>query len=293
MEGGKSSKFFWKHALLINPYYFALLLLGLFSMHFYHLLSLGHEWTFSPLYFLIYALVESTIEVFALMVIGNLIRAYLPKCFYYAFISFCFLAFILHYVDFILIRFMDISVMYGFRWVLGETFDNFIELLHLTGISIDKWIGMLLVVVVIIPVVAIALYRITAKLSIKRPLKLTHKGMIKMLCLMPLTLAALDLTMTPLVKQEEYQIYERVLPWKSPVLSQNAMTIVLKGKLKSLEDEKTLLKQVHTIPIHAEEKPNIYLFVVESLREDFMTEETAHHITAFKNQNLSFGKAYS
>lgn len=293
MEGGKSSKSFWKHALLINPYYFALLLFGLFSMHFYHLLSLGHEWTFSPVYFLVYALAESTIEVFVLMFVGNLIRTYLPKLFYYTFISLCFLAFILHYVDFILVRFMDISVVYGFKWVLGETFDNFIELLHLTGVSIDKWVGMLLGVVLVIPAVAILLYRMTAKLSKVKLVKLTQKGVIKTLCLMPLTLAALDLTMTPLVNHEEYQVYERVLPWKSTVLSQDVITVTLNGRIKPLEDEKVLLKQVHTFPVQVEEKPNIYLFVVESLREDFMNEETANHITTFRNENLSFGKAYS
>ncbi|MCB1110406.1 MAG: sulfatase-like hydrolase/transferase [Chlamydiia bacterium] len=292
MEGGKSSKSFWERVLLINPYYFALLLIGMMSLNVYHVLTLDQAWTLSPIYFLSYALMESVLEVLVFVFIGNLIKTYLPKGCYYGFISFCFLFFALHYVDFILTRFMDISVFYGFYWVFDESLENFIELLHLTGISIQLWLLILGAVLVVIPLTAVLLYRLTGKFA-QKPLKITHKGLVKTLCCLPLGLLALDLTMTPRMNRQDYHYYQRILPWKSTLISQEEPIIHLTKPLKALSGEKEILRRVHSVPLAVEHKPNIYLFVVESLREDIMTADVARHIDAFRKENVRFGKTYS
>ena len=224
MEGGKSSKSFWHRAILVNPYYFALLLFGMFAMNIYHVVSLEKAWTLSPIYFLTYALLQSLLEVLILVFVGNVIKTYLHKGVYYAFISLCFLFFTLHYVDFILVRFMDISVYYGFNWVFSESFDNFIELLHLTGISISTWIFIFVATPFLIPLFATILYGLTGKLVTKKPMKMTHKGLVKILFCLPIGLMALDMTVTSKVERQEYHFYQRVLPWKSTLLSRSKST---------------------------------------------------------------------
>lgn len=293
MEGGKSSNSFWQRALLINPYYFALILFGMFAMNIYHVFSLEKAWTLSPIYFLSYALLESLLEVLILVFIGNIIKSYLPKFFYYAYISLCFLFFTLHYVDFILVRYMDISVYYGLHWVFDESLDNFIELLHLTGISISSWIFIFAGTLLFIPIISMILYYFTGKLAEKKSIKVTQKGLFKVLCCLPMGLLALDMTVTPKVERQEYHFYQRMLPWKSTLLSQKEVVLKMGSKLKGLPDEGSLLKKVHAVPAAIEKKPNIYLFIVESLRQDFLTEKTAENLTKFRNENITFKKTYS
>ncbi|WP_194847145.1 sulfatase-like hydrolase/transferase [Candidatus Neptunochlamydia vexilliferae] len=279
--------------LLINPYYFVLLMAGFFTLNVCHVVSLDQEWSFSLTYFLAYALLQSFLEVILLGLVAHLIKRYFPNPFYYGFISLCLLFFILRYIDFTLTRFMDISVFYGLRWVFDESFENFIELLHLTGISIMTWAFLLAATVTVIPLLAVGLYKLTAKLATKKPLKVTYRGLAQVLCCLPLGLIALDFTVTPRLDRQQYYYYERVLPWKSTLFSQEKVLLRLGRPLKSLPNENKTLKILHTTPIAAANKPNIYLFIVESLRDDFMTEETAPHIATFREENVRFGKTFS
>ncbi|QVL57050.1 MAG: sulfatase-like hydrolase/transferase [Simkaniaceae bacterium] len=262
-------------------------------MNIYHVVSLEQSWTLSPIYFLGYALLQSLLEVLILVFIGNVIKTYLHKSIYYGFISMCFLFFTLHYVDLVLTRYMDISVYYGLHWVYDESFDNFIELLHLTGISISTWIFILTATFFLIPLFAIILYGLTEKLAAKKPVKLTHKGLVKTLCCLPIGLIALDVMVTPQVDRQQYHYYQRILPWKSTLLSQDELLIKMSTRIKKLPNEEETLKKVHSVPLSVEKKPNIYLFIVESLRQDFLTEKTAKNITAFRNENITFKKTFS
>lgn len=293
MEGGKSSNSFWQRTLLINPYYFALLLVGMCAMNIYHVTSIEQSWTMSPVYFLSYALLQSLLEVLILVFVGSMVKTYLYKSVYYGFVSLCFLFFTLHYVDFVLLRYMDISVYYGIHWIFDESFDNFIELLHLTGISISTWIFILTSTVLLIPLFAIILYGLTGKILPKKPIKMTHKGLIKTLFCLPVGLMALDITVTPQVERQQYQYYQRILPWKSTLISKSELLIKMGRSIKKLPNEEAVLKKVHSVPIVAEKKPNIYLFIVESLRQDFLNEKTASNITVFKNENITFKKTFS
>ena len=295
MKGEESSKpkSFWKRKVLINPYYFGLLLLGLFFINIYHFISLGQEWTFSPMYFLTYSLGQSFLEVLFLIIVANMIRQFLHKSFYYLFISLCFTCFLLHYIDFLLVRFMDISVIYGVQWVFAESLENFIELLHLTGIKIGTWIFILGFTVFLIPIFAIILYRLTLKIAYRKPLRISQGCLIKVLCCVPIGLVTLDLTFSPLINREEHHYYERILPWKSTLISQKGTIIELKKPMRSLPSEKTCLKTMHSCFLKAEKRPNIYLFIVESLREDFVTENSAKNINAFRKENIHLKKTFS
>ncbi|NGX51464.1 MAG: Inner membrane protein YejM, partial [Chlamydiae bacterium] len=293
MEGEEKRPSFLKSRVLINPYFFGLLLIGLFFINFYNFISLDHEWTLTPIYFLTYALGQSLLEVVALIFVANVIRRFLHKSLYYLFISFCFTCFLLHYVDFILVRFMDISIFYGLSWIFDESLENFIELLHLTGMTIGTWVFILCATLFLIPLLALILYSVTSKISPKRPLKISQGSMIKTLCFIPIGLLVLELAILPLVTREDQYHYERLLPWKSTIVSQRGVLIEVDAHLRALPSERSSLKMVHSSPLVAEKRPNILLFVVESLREDFLTQWTAKNITAFKQENIHFKKTFS
>ncbi|MCB1082049.1 MAG: sulfatase-like hydrolase/transferase, partial [Chlamydiia bacterium] len=178
-------------------------------------------------------------------------------------------------------------------WIFDETLENFIELLHITGISIGTWVFLLCATLVLIPAFAMTLYFLTEKLAKKKRVKLTHKGLVKLLCSLPLGLIALDMTMTPKVERQEYHLYQRILPWKGTVIGKKEVVLDMGRNLKELPEEEKTLKEIHSIPVKLAKKPNIYLFIVESLREDFINEKTAEHLTSFREENLSFKKTFS
>jgi len=284
---------FIRQKLVINPYYFVLLLTGLFGLNFYHVFGFEKDLSFSPFFFLAYAIGQSLLEMLALAFVANLIRKYLHKSLYFFFINLCFICIFMHYVDFLLIRFMDFSIFFGIDIVLDETLDNFIELLHLTGISIHSWIFAGIAIVIFLPIIAIILHHLTGKLARTKPLGISHGHMLKALFCIPLGLVVLDLTFSPLVEKEDFRFYQRVLPWKSTFITPKEHMIQMSRCLRTQPSEKQALKELHSVPISLEKKPNIYLFIAESLREDFITSETAPHTVAFREENIHLGQTLS
>lgn len=284
---------FIRQKVAINPYYFALLLIGLFGLNFYHIFGFERDLSFSPFFFLAYAVGQSLLEVLALAFVANLIQKYLHRSLYYVFISLCFLCILMHYVDFILVRFMDMSIFLGIDMMLDETLDNFIELLHLTGVSINTWIFAGVIILLILPVFAMVLHHLTSKLARQKPLGISHGQLLKALFCIPLGLVALDLTFSSLVNKEEFRFYQRVLPWKSTFITPKEDQIQLKGPLKEKLSENEALKKLHSTPLSLDKKPNIYLFISESLREDFITKETAPNVVAFREENIQLGQTLS
>ncbi|MDJ0651746.1 MAG: sulfatase-like hydrolase/transferase [Simkaniaceae bacterium] len=262
-------------------------------MTIYHVVSFEKACTLASIYFLSYALIQIFSEVLLLVLVGNIIKASFHKTIYYGFISLCFLFFTLHYADFVLVRYMGISVYYSLHWVFDESLENFIELLHLTGISIGTWIFLLVSVALFLPLFAIIFYTLTGKLAEKKPVKVTHQRLVKTLCCLPIGLLAMDMTMTSRFEHQQYYRYEKILPWKSTLLSRSEVIISMENFLKKLPNENETLKKVHSIPMKNLKKPNIYLFIVESLRQDFLTEKIAKNIKVFRDENMTFKKTFS
>ena len=282
-----------RQKILVNPYYFGLLLLGLLGINIYYVIGFDKGHTPSLYFFLFYAFGQSFLEVLVLALVAGYIRTYFHRAIYYFFISLCFLSLFIHYVDFVLIRLMDRSFFYALDMILDETLENFIELLHLSGVGINWWILLAIGAFFILPIIALSLYFITVKLSKRKLLRISLGRFIQALCCIPIGLLALDLTFSPFVKREEYFFYQRALPWKSTFLNKAEQAVTLPGPLKPLSSPKNVLKKLHTLPCLIDQKPNIFLFITESLREDFLTCETAPHICHFRRNNICLGKTFS
>lgn len=293
MSNHRLIKDFIHQKLVINPYYFALLLFGLLRINFSYVFSFDKGIDLSSFFFLLYAVSQSLLEILIGVFIANLIRTYLHKSFYYTFISLCLLGVFIHYVDFLLVRFMDFSIFFGINIILDETLENFIELLHLTGIGIDWWLFGSIAATILIPLTAITLYSLTSKLTHLRPLKISQAHLLKTLCYIPIGLILFDLTFSPLINEEQFRFCQRMLPWKSTFLKPKEQILDLTHAYKADPSEEQALKQLHLHPIHLEKKPNIYLFITESLREDFVTSQTAPNVVAFREENIQLTQTFS
>ncbi|MEM7174767.1 MAG: sulfatase-like hydrolase/transferase [Chlamydiota bacterium] len=278
--------------LTVNPYYFGFLFFALVGLNFIHFSTLDRS-DFSPYLFLIYALGQSAFEVGILILIASLIKKFCHRSIFYLFISCCFFFLILHYIDFLLIRFMDMSIYYAIDLAIHETWDNFVELIRLSEIKLQKWIIFIVFCTFFLPLLAIGLYWLLEKAYRKRPVVISHRQLLATLIVLPIALIVLDIAGTSRFSYKDYRYYCRLLPWKSTLVVQQGEMFKINKALKPPLNEKEIDRYLGATEMKLEKRPNIYLFVIESLREDFISPAIAPNIARLSKENISLGQTFS
>ncbi len=275
----------------INYFFFGFLFLLLVCTHIYHICLISSESFFERSYFVAYAVSELFLEITILILTACLIRAYLPKLLTSLFILCTFFLFISHLLDFPLVRLMDMSIWFALTFVKNESYQNFIEMLYASNISMTTWlIGGIISISAIM--LGIFLFRCSEKMSNKYPVHLSYRTLTMPIWVIPIVLCAGDLMTKSFSSSPKYDHYLRTLPWKTTLLPPARNALMISSPLKSLHNEDHVLEEINKIP-SISDKPNIYLFVIESLREDFITPETAPNFSVFRNENTSFKLAFS
>ena len=255
----------------VNYFYFGILFVLLSFLHIFHLTLIQNT---ANLYILT-ALAQCFIEIAALAFLATRITNPL-------FIVLTFLLFIAHVIDFSMIRIMGMSIWYILGFIFAESLDNFIEMLLATHISLIYWALCGLIAISLITS-SLYLFRKCHHLSNKRPLLIRHKtalfslGSAAALC----ALGSLAPEKTPCIQ---------ALPWKTTFAS-SSFPLLQVGSLKEDCAEKSYLKELENLTLKTTKKPNIYLFIAESLREDFIQDEIAPHLAKLKNPYPAFAAA--
>jgi len=274
-----------KTGLLINPYYFILLFCALVGLNVYYFIDVTSSWGFGSLFFFIHAIGQSLLEVLLFAFASHVIHKYLHRVFYLTFISLCSVLVFIHYIDYLLVRFLDQSFVGYARIIFRESMENFIEVLHLAGIPLGIWALIGFVGLLLIPSLTLLVHGATAKLAKRYPLRLSFDKGLKCLIILPVSLLLLNVSCGSFIKQKDFRYFERFLPWKATFLPFEKEILTLQGKLKGSSSEKEALKQLHSAPLAPLKKPNIYLFIAESLREDFLNGDTSPNVVDFREEN--------
>ena len=239
----------------------------------------------SQMFFFLYAVGQAALETFLLIFFSLLFQRFGNKTLFLGFIWATFLLVILHLLDCIMEKILDISVFSAISlFVLNETFSNFLQLLSASGIPIWGWL-LLLITFISLPFLGVILYRYTEKFTKKHPLPITFES--SALCIFSL-LAALffwDFSASPLIHPNTYTAFRQSLPWKSTLLHPQNITFQT-PHFSNPPDEASISKEILQTNFPLQTKPNIYLFIIESFRDDFITKEIAPHLYAFKQQAL-------
>ncbi len=246
----------------------------------------------SRLFFLLYAMGQAALETCALALIGYLLERVTNRKVFLAYIGAIFFLFILHVLDFIMERILDLSVWGTLGFVLDESFSNFLLLLDASGIPISLWVvmfGSLL----LIPFLGIALYKGTEKIIERHDYPPLFESLpITLFC----TLAALlcwDFSASRIIHPNTYTAFTQTLPWKFTFLRPETVTLNTPGFLQKIPDEETILKELQAPQKPLSKKPNIYLFVIESFRDDFITQSVAPNLFAFKKLCAEIAQPFS
>lgn len=247
----------------------------------------------SYFFFFPYALGQVTLEMALFAALSLFIPRYFGKAFFATFIGATFVILFLHTFDFLMDRILDLSAFEAFRiFVFDENLENFFYLLDASGISLWVWL-IFFVVLASLPLIGILLYRISDVLAQKKPISIASSHFLQAFLCIPLALLFWDFSASKVIHPDAYTAFIKSLPWKFTFLQPENVLLSMPGPLREPSSEEKITVAIDQDKTVLSQKPNIYLFVVESLREDSINSEIAPHLSHFKKGSLHLEQAFS
>jgi glucan phosphoethanolaminetransferase (alkaline phosphatase superfamily) len=264
----------------LNYIYFGFLFLLLGFAHGFHVLLIDQASETMRFLFFIQALGQCFVEALLLTWLLRTIYSRFPR-WGIALSLLCFSLLVVQLIDFALVRLMDMSFWRTVASIADESWENFLEMLHASNISILNWIlaGVLILLMLLF---GTAFFLLTERLSAKKPLKLSSLQILKISALAIGLLCILDTQTSPKHHHPIVSACHKALPWKTTLSIEAPIAFSIPAKLKIPEPIETLPEQ----PLLTE-LPDIFLFIAESLRADFITPETAPNLAQFKSDFIA------
>ncbi|EKE07755.1 MAG: Sulfatase protein, partial [uncultured bacterium] len=281
-----------EHKYSINYVYFGILFV-LLSLFVASNMSQKNALAGSYFFFFLYALGQVTLEIILFIVVGELIRQFFTKALFFFFIGLTFLALVVHFFDFLIERILDLSVWRALQiFVLDENIENFFYLLDASGISLWIWL-LFFVLLSSVPFIGIFFYKMTLLIVQKKPLQLESATLLQAAICLPFALFFWDFSASATIHPDTYTAFTTSLPWKTTFLEPEKRRIHLLNPLANPLDEKGVALAIQEDSTNLRYKPNIYLFIVESLRADAICDEVAPNVQQFKEHSAHFVHAIS
>jgi glucan phosphoethanolaminetransferase (alkaline phosphatase superfamily) len=278
-------------AVSINYLFFGFYFAIIAAIHVFHVFLIESTISLSTWFFAAYACAQCALETIVLVICVGVIRLYLPR-----FLNFCvvlaFFLFLSHLIDFPLVRLMDMTFWYALHFISQESYDNFIELLLASNVSIFIWV-MAGVLSVLLLLSGIYIYRLTEKWTGRRPILITFPMLSAALCAICLFGLSWDYGIKRHVATLHFDRFEKTLPWKSTFFPPRIDDLFLGATLQEPVGAEEAIGKLDSRLFSLPHKPDIYLFIIESLREDYIIPENAPCLSQFKEENISFEKAFS
>ncbi len=260
----------------LNYIYFGFLLLVLLVVHLFHLFLVEAE---GKTFYILHAIGESLFEVTLLALMTTYLQEKAPRL-KNGFIVFSLILLVCHLIDFPLMRTMDMSVWDGIKMTFTENVGNFLEILQAGNIEIHTFLRIVLGLSAFC-LMGIVFFRITLQLSLKNPFHFTYPKAFGFSASILTLLLLNNLTL------ERNEKLLQTLPWKSTLISSVYPTLQLKQTMSAKPDESFYQHQLDSFQPLLQHKPNIYLFIAESLRDDYITPDIAPTLSQFKTQEIS------
>lgn len=275
-----------KKTISLNYLYFGALFLFLITLTSYNVLLIN-SYPGSKIFFLIFSWGQCFLEIICYIFFGWLISLFAKRGVFLAYIGIVFLFFLSHSINFVLNRIWDLSVWDAVQlFVLDESWDNFIEVLHASNIPLKYWLlGALFAILV--PFLGIGFYVLTEKISQKKPFPIRKNALVQSFFFIPCALFVWDFSASRVIHRDAYNAYTKSLPWKTTFIEPKTTMIEASYPLKAPRSEEETQKILAATDWQAKKNPNIYLFIIESLREDFITNVHSPHIATFKEENIA------
>lgn len=275
----------------INYLFFGLYFVISAAIHIFHVFLIEPGISFSTYFFVTYAFAQCALETLVLILFAGFINAHLPRLMN-VYVVIVFFLFLSHLLDFPLVRLMDMSFWYALHFISQESYENFIELLLASNVSIFIWALAGLSGACIL-LSGIFFYRMAEKWTKQRPFSISFPMVWAVIFTGSLFMFSWDYGLKGHLSTLHFDRFEKTLPWKSTFFPPRTDQFFLKNPLAEAEGEEELMRKLDSRVFSLNHKPDIYLFIVESLREDFITHENSPHLKEFKEKHIWFETALS
>jgi len=207
------------------------------------------------------------------------------------FIGISFFVLLAYIVNFILIGLMNQSLFFGLNIVLSGGFGNLFVTLRAINLNFTMYIVIILAIISL-PLFGIFLYYLSNKFCLKNPLLLKKKHLFSVFISAVILLFLIDVSLK--FKNIDYiSKNQKRLPLGFTFVSPTKKLINFNSTLKPIRDEKIFLEEISKKDLILEHKPNIFIFITEALRKDYITQDIAPNIYNFSKENISFKTSYS
>lgn len=244
-----------------------------------------------PLYFLVHALGQVLLEVCLFMALALLLKRWAPRWVFFLFLALSFIALLLHYTHFVLVRLMDASLRYLFQFLFGSGIDHLIAAFQALNMN-PTIIALIAVALFLLPLVGPTFYWLTQQIVRLKPFRLSFFQIGTVFCSIFAFLLLFDLAAYSFVPTHFYAKYEKTLPLGTTFLTPDPKALPLQAPLPQVPEEETLFHSLAPLP-SLEKKPNLFFFVIETLRKDFVTRETAPHLLQFAQTSFAPAASFS
>lgn len=209
------------------------------------------------------------------------------------FISISFLTILFYTANFILLGLMDSNLLFALNIFFSGGLENFLITFRALNINFTST-SIVLLAASLIPIIGILFYKLTNKLCQKRPFIIKQKYLFSIFIIALSLLIGIDL-LCRFSNCNYISKNHHKLPLFSNFISHYKQKVILSDNLKPLRDETKLLAELDKKNIKLDHKPNIFIFVVEAFRGDYLSKEITSNIFAFKEENtfsdISFSAA--
>jgi glucan phosphoethanolaminetransferase (alkaline phosphatase superfamily) len=276
----------------INYLFFSFLLLFLLAITFSHFLRMNQPLSIASIYFLLYALGQALLEVFCVMLLGYALHRWMPRWTFKLYIGLSFGFLLAHFANYTLVRLMDVTLSYFFKFFFGCGLDHFRVAFMATNLN-AMMIGIIIGAIILVPIAGVAFYWATHKVSLKKPLVLSQRQIFAAVATLSLLLLTLDIIAKPYLTNGLYDKFSKTLPLGSTFLAPAPRCLPLPATVRSSRQEFQVQQRLAEQSFAIEKHPNVYLFVIETLRRDFVNPETAPHLSRFAEENLAPDSTFS
>jgi glucan phosphoethanolaminetransferase (alkaline phosphatase superfamily) len=275
----------------INYVFFGFYFAIIAAIHVFHVFLIEPIISMPTYFFATYALAQCALETLVMVLLAGMIKNHLPR-FMNLYVVVIFFMFLSHVIDFPLVRLMDMSFWYALNFISQESYENFIELLLASNVSILVW-ALAGIAGIFVLLSGVFFYRISDKWTLRHRFIVSFPMLTAMLSVVCLFLVSWDYGVKARLSALHFDRFEKTLPWKSTFFPSRVDYLTLKSALEEPEGEEELMRKLDSRIFSLAHMPDIYLFIVESLRADFITAENSPHLWEFKEQNVSFETTFS
>ena len=246
----------------------------------------------SLFFFSLYAIGQAVLETSILVFLGWFVAKFLGKIAFMLYIGATFVLGILHIFDFLMERILDLSVWETLDFVFDESLSNFLLLLDASGIPLWAW-GIFFLGIALLPLLGMLCYHLTHRITQKSPYFFRRESFLLTFICIPAARLFWDFSGSKVLHPDAYNEFIKSLPWKVTFLRPQSCELCLPASIHPSISESEIARSSMDHPKPVGQLPNIYFFVIESFRGDFVTQEITPHLVSFKESAFHFENGLS